>query len=99
MRGPATPGAWTAGHHCEGAGGRRLALVLLRSVALYAFAGWVYIALVALVHPRTLVIQLTHISRWPHEDSFGELCFVLSFVCFTAHAYLCRPRAASGSDG
>jgi hypothetical protein len=25
------------------------------------FAGWVYIALVALVHPRTLGLQLTHL--------------------------------------
>ena len=84
------PGWRNGSHDCDGKGRRRVLLVLLRSVALYAFAGWVYIALVALVHPKTLVIQLTHISKWPHEDTFGEICFIVSFVCFTAHAYLCR---------
>ena len=83
----------TIGHRCAGnTSRRRLGLVFLRSVALYAFAGWVYITLVALVHPRTLVLQLTHVTNWPHEDTFGELCFVISFVCFVAHAYLCRPE-------
>ena len=88
----------TFGHRCAAVSPRRrFGLVMLRSVALYAFAGWVYIALVALVHPRTLVLQLTHATNWPHEDTFGELCFVISFVCFVAHAYLCR-AAAGGED-
>jgi hypothetical protein len=64
-------------------------LVALRTLALYAFAAWVYIALVALVHPETLVLQLTHLTKWPHEDTFGEASFVVSVVCFYAHALLC----------
>lgn len=61
---------------------RRIALVASRTLALYGFAGWVYIALVALVHPRTLGLQLTHFTKLPHEDTFGETCFVVSLLSF-----------------
>jgi len=61
---------------------RRIALVGTRTLALYGFAGWVYIALVALVHPHTLGWQLTHFTKLPHEDTFGETCFVVSFISF-----------------
>jgi hypothetical protein len=78
--------------------GRTALLVGLRTLALYAFAAWVYIALVALVHPETLVLQLTHLTKWPHEDTFGEVSFVVSVVCFYAHALLCdsSPRHSGG---
>ena len=52
---------------------------ILRTVAVYAFAGWAYIALNAVVHPVTLHLPLTHFAPWPHEDTFGALCFVASF--------------------
>jgi hypothetical protein len=61
---------------------RKIALVTSRTLALYGFAGWMYIALVALVHPRTLSLQLTHIAKFPHEDTFGEICFAVSMVSF-----------------
>lgn len=61
---------------------RKIALEASRTLALYGFAGWVYIALVALVHPHTLVLQLTHFTKLPHEDTFGETCFVVSLVSF-----------------
>lgn len=60
----------------------RIALGASKTLALYGFAGWVYIALVALVHPRTLGLQLTHFVKFPHEDTFGETCFVVSLVSF-----------------
>lgn len=49
---------------------------------IFGFAGWVYICLVALVHPETLTIQLTHFAKWPREDTFGEVCYVVSFISF-----------------
>lgn len=54
------------------------------SLTLFVFGlfGWIYIALVALVHPETLTIQLTHFAPWPREDTFGELSFVVSLVSF-----------------
>jgi hypothetical protein len=61
---------------------RRIALGASKTLALYGFAGWVYIALVALVHPYTLRLQLTHFTKIPHEDTFGEISFVVSGVSF-----------------
>jgi len=61
---------------------RRLLIVTFRAIALYGFAAWVYVALVALVEPKTLSWQLTHLSRWPRTDTFGEVSFVVSFAAF-----------------
>ena len=53
---------------------------ILITVGLYSFAGWIYIAVNAVVHPDSLHWPLTHFASWPHEDTFGALCFALSFV-------------------
>ena len=53
---------------------------ILSTVALYAFAGWVYIALNAVVHPESLGRRLTHFAAWPREDTFGVVCFATSFA-------------------
>ncbi len=66
----------------------RVALVASKTLAIYGFAGWVYIALVALVHPRTLGLQLTHFARYPHEDTFGEVSFVISLISFFGYTLL-----------
>ena len=79
---------------------RRIALVAARTLALYGFAGWVYIALVALVHPNTLGMQLTHFAKLPHEDTFGEVCFVVSMVSFFIYNLLVSSGPPeSGSNG
>jgi len=57
---------------------RALSLTLF----VFGFAGWIYIALVALVHPQTLTMQLTHFASFPREDTFGELCFLVSIISF-----------------
>ena len=49
---------------------------------IFGLLGWVYIAAVALVHPETLSMQLTHLAPWPREDTFGEVSFAVSFVSF-----------------
>jgi hypothetical protein len=49
---------------------------------IFGLLGWLYIAAVSLVHPETLSIQLTHFAPWPREDTFGVVCFVVSFVTF-----------------
>jgi hypothetical protein len=71
---------------------RKIALEVSRTLALYCFAGWVYIALVALVHPQTLVVQLTHFTKLPHEDTFGEICFVVSAISFFVYNLLRSPE-------
>ena len=72
---------------------RTIVLAASRTLAIYGFAGWVYVALVALVHPQTLGLQLTHFARFPHEDTFGEACFVISLVNFFVYDLL-RPSKA-----
>jgi len=49
---------------------------------VFGFAGWFYIAENAVFHPRTLSMQLTHFYRYPHEDTFGAICFAVSIVSF-----------------
>lgn len=49
---------------------------------VYGFAGWIYIVINSEVHPWTLGWQLTHFWKYPHEDTFGEICFAVSIVCF-----------------
>ena len=67
---------------------RKVALAATRTLALYGFAAWVYIALVALVHPWTLGMQLTHFTTFPHEDTFGETSFVVSLISFFSYSLL-----------
>lgn len=49
---------------------------------VFGFAGWIYIVISATFHPETLSLQLTHFAPWPREDTFGEICFVVSFISF-----------------
>jgi len=49
---------------------------------VYGFAGWVYIVVNSNVHPWTLHWPLTHLASWPHEDTFGAICFAVSLICF-----------------
>jgi hypothetical protein len=69
---------------------RSLVQALAAAVALYGFAAWVYVALVALVEPRTLTWQLTHLAKWPRTDTFGEIAFVMSFLGFVVHRVVSR---------
>ena len=66
---------------------RRIALGASRTLALYGFAGWAYIA-IADCPPNTLGLQLTHFAKFPHEDTFGEICFTVSVVSFFIYSLL-----------
>jgi len=59
---------------------------IIRALSLTGFVfgllGWIYIALVALIHPVTLSIQLTHLTPWIREDTFGIICFIVSAISF-----------------
>ena len=61
---------------------------ILRSLALTLFVfgllGWIYIVLNSLVHMETLSWPLTHLLPYPREDTFGIVCFAVSFVSFFA---------------
>ncbi len=55
---------------------------LTLTLFVFGFAGWIYIAENAVFHPETLSWGLTHFSSFPREDTFGAVCFAVSFVSF-----------------
>ena len=55
---------------------------LLLTIAIYGFAGWVYIAGNAIFHPESLSWPLTHLTPWIREDTFGILSFAASSLSF-----------------
>lgn len=61
---------------------RKFWLLVTLTGTIYGFAGWVYIVINSEVHMQTLHLQLTHFASWPHEDTFGEVCFVVSLIFF-----------------
>lgn len=67
---------------------RRLIKELARAVALYSFAAWVYVAVVAVAQPQTLPLQLTHLASGPRTDTFGEASFAVSFLSYLLYRYL-----------
>lgn len=64
---------------------RRVFNAVALAIAVYGLLAWLYVAAVALVLPSTLPWQLTHLSRWPRTDTFGELSFIVSFIAFIAY--------------
>jgi hypothetical protein len=58
------------------------------TVFIFSFAGWVYIVLNSEVHMYTLSWPLTHFFRHPREDTFGEICFLVSFISYLVYNLL-----------
>ena len=85
------PGGWRARSGTIG-GMRRLFNTLALTLAIYGFAAWVYVAVVAIALPKTLPWQLTHLASWPRTDTFGELSFVVSLLAFIAYRLTRGPR-------
>jgi len=67
---------------------RRFFQALTLTLFVFGFAGWIYIVINSEVHIQTLGKQLTHFAKWPHEDTFGEMCFAVSFISFFAYQLL-----------
>jgi hypothetical protein len=59
-------------------------LIQSLSLTLFVFGllGWLYVVVNAWVHPETLSLGLTHLTPWIQEDTFGIICFIVSFVSF-----------------
>ena len=64
----------------------------LRTLALYGFLGWAYIAACVVQVPATLPLPLTHLFHRPTESQFGLACFVASLL---ASALLWARREAA----
>ena len=56
--------------------------ILFLTLFVVGLLGWLYIVAVALVHPDTLGLPLTHLAPWPREDTFGEVSFAVSSISF-----------------
>jgi hypothetical protein len=69
----------------------RILAALTRTLALYSFAAWAYVAMIAVFYPQALGIQLTHFTKQPHTDTFGEVNFVISLVSYFAYRLLVEP--------
>jgi polysaccharide biosynthesis protein PslG len=67
---------------------QRMAESALGVIAVYTFIAWVYVAVCALVHPATLF-------AWPQAETFGVVCFALSFVSALGWQLLRARRCAS----
>ena len=74
---------------------RKIFQALTLTGCVYGFAGWVYIVINAEVHPWTLGWRLTHFASWPHEDTFGEVCFAVSILCFFCYQLLRERKRSS----
>jgi hypothetical protein len=67
---------------------RRILRAFSFSVFVFGFMGWFYIAQNAVHHPETLALPLTHLLPYPREDTFGIVCFGLSFIALFVYMYL-----------
>ena len=67
-------------------------LAVFKTLMVFGFFGWVYIVINSEVHPWTLHWQLTHFAKYPHEDTFGEICFAVSFVSFFIYNLMAEPK-------
>ena len=54
----------------------------LMAIWIFAAAGGFYVIVNASVHPETLTIQLSHLTPWIREDTFGIISWIVSFVSF-----------------
>ncbi|HXH26545.1 MAG TPA: hypothetical protein VNG90_01480 [Candidatus Acidoferrum sp.] len=71
---------------------RKFSQSLSLSLFVFGFAGWVYIVLNSEIHPYTLSWPLTHFWRYPREDTFGAICFAVSFVSFFFYTLVREPK-------
>ena len=64
---------------------------VLKTVWLYGLLGGLYICVNAWVHPETLSWQLTHLTPWIREDTFGIIAFTASAAAFFVLQLLGKP--------
>jgi hypothetical protein len=82
---------------------RAIVMAALRTLSLYSFLAWAYVAALAVFRPNDLPRPLTRWAGGPRTDTFGEVCFAISFATFVAVGAL-RDRdrarvAPSGGSG
>ncbi len=61
---------------------RKLVEAASLTLFVFGFAGWLYIVGVSFFRPETLSMQLTHLTPFIREDTFGIFGFAISFISF-----------------
>jgi hypothetical protein len=64
---------------------------LLKTIWLYGLAGGLYICVNAWVHPESLSWQVTHLTPWLREDTFGIISFAASAIAFFLLQLIAKP--------
>ena len=59
---------------------------------VFGVLGFLYIAGNSWFHRQTLPLPLTHFWKYPHEDTFGAICFATAMVCFFVYNLIKEPR-------
>ncbi len=52
------------------------------TIFVFSLLGGIYIILVSFFRAETLTIQLSHLTPWIREDTFGILSWIVSFFSF-----------------
>jgi hypothetical protein len=55
---------------------------LTYTLFIFGLIAWGYVVGSTVFHPQTLTWQLTHLTPWIREDTFGIISFCVSFVSF-----------------
>jgi hypothetical protein len=56
--------------------------VVGEALFLYGLLGWTYGVLIAITHPETLPMSLSHLTTWIRTDTFTIMSFILSIIGF-----------------
>lgn len=67
--------------------GQRVLTAILQTLCVYLFAGWVYVAIIAVFRPGSLAVPLWNDLSWLRRDTFGAVAFAGSFVCYVVLQY------------
>ena len=61
---------------------RKLIERIALTIFVFSLLGGIYIILVSFFRVETLTIQLSHLTPWIREDTFGILSWIISFFSF-----------------
>ena len=61
---------------------RKLIERIALTIFVFSLLGGIYIILVSFFRAETLTIQLSHLTPWIREDTFGILSWIISFFSF-----------------
>ena len=55
---------------------------LFLSTFIFSFLGWLYVVICSFIFPESMPWKFCHLTPWMRTDTFGIICFVISFISF-----------------